>query len=122
MRIRGCAYLSPLACATTLFNIIDSPVGCIPVTLVDPKKDQVTDEWKTGPGLGSSLLEDRVYRGKNPVYDPEAMKGMPVGVQIVGKRWEDEKLISMMHVVDKVLGPRGFGPKSVVKKYNDTTK
>jgi hypothetical protein len=35
---------------------------------------------------------------------------VPVGVQIVGRRWEDEKVIGMMHVVDQALGPRGFGP------------
>ena len=32
------------------------------------------------------------------------------GVQIVGRNWEDEKVIAIMHVVDKALGPRGFGP------------
>jgi len=106
----ACTTLSPLACATILYNIIDSPVGCIPVLRVDPAKDQLTEEWVTGPGLGSSMLEAELYRGKNPVYNPEAMQGMPVGVQIVGKKWEDEKVISMMHVVDRALGPRRFGP------------
>ena len=33
-----------------------------------------------------------------------------IGVQIVGRNWEDEKVIAIMHVVDKALGPRGFGP------------
>ena len=105
-----------MACATLLYNIVDSPVGCIPVTRVDPKVDQLTDEWTTGPVVGSSLLEREIYRGKHPVYDPEAMKGIPIGVQIVGKKWEDEKVISMMHLVDKALGPRGFGPKSWSEK------
>jgi hypothetical protein len=109
---RGCTTLSPLACATILYNIIDSPVGCLPVTRVDPEKDQITDEWHTGPGLGSSLLEDRLYRGKSPVYDANAMKGLPVGIQVVGKKWEDEKVIAMMHVIDEALGPRTFGPGS----------
>jgi hypothetical protein len=105
-----------LACATILYNIIDSPAGCIPVTRVDPKKDQVTEEWSTGPGLGSTLIEKELYRGKKPVYDPEAMKGIPVGVQVVGKKWEDEKVISMMHIVDKALGSRGFGPRAWTHK------
>ena len=34
------------------------------------------------------------------------------GVQIVGRNWEDEKVIAIMHVVDKALGPRGFGPRA----------
>lgn len=100
--------------ATTLYNIVDSPVGCIPVTRVDPTKDQVTEEWFSGPGRGSPILESALYKGsmgKGPFYNPEAMKGMPVGVQLIGKKWEDEKVIAMMHVVDQALGEnRGFGP------------
>jgi amidase len=108
----GCANLSPLAAATILYNIVDSPAGCIPVTRVDPIKDKLTDEWTVGPGLGSPILEGALYRGKNPAYDPEAMNGMPVGVQVVGRRWEDEKVFAMMHVIDQALGFRGFGPLS----------
>jgi hypothetical protein len=107
----GCATLSALANSTVLYNVVDSPVGCIPVTTVDPSKDQLTDEWTNGPGLGSRLNENALYRGKKPFYDPVAMEGMPVGVQIVGKTWEEEKVLAMMHVIDKALGKkRGFGP------------
>lgn len=104
--------MSPLAGATILYNMVDSPVGVVPVTRVDPLKDQITDSWIQGPGHGSRMLEREVYEGKTPVYDPKKMDQIPVGVQIVGKRWEEEKVIAMMHVVDKALGPRGFGPGS----------
>jgi hypothetical protein len=106
----GCTTLSPLAAATILYNIVDSPVGCIPVTRVDPSKDELTKDWFEGPGHGSKLLEREMFEGKNPAYDANNMANIPVGVQIVGRRWEDEKVISMMHVVDQALGPRGFGP------------
>ena len=89
------------------------PVGCLPVTRVDPAKDQLTEEWVKGPGLGSRLLEAGIYKGKAPVYNPEAMKGMPVNIQLVGKKWEEEKVLAMMEVVDTALGKeRGFGPGS----------
>lgn len=42
-------------------------------------------------------------------------------VQVVGKKWEEEKVIEMMKVVDQALGPRGFGPGSWSKQ-RDTTK
>jgi hypothetical protein len=102
--------LSPLAAATILYNVLDNPAGVIPVTRVDPEKDKLTEEWSTGPGLGSRMLEDSVYRGRNPLYDPTRMKGLPVGIQIAGRKWEDEKVLAIMHLVDKALGPRGFGP------------
>jgi Asp-tRNA(Asn)/Glu-tRNA(Gln) amidotransferase A subunit family amidase len=106
----GCSNLSSLSCSTILYNVVDSPVGCIPVTRVDPMKDQLTDEWKNGPGFGSIMVEKAVY-AKDGYYDTEKMKGMPVGVQIIGKKWDDEKVLAMMHVVDQALGKeRGFGP------------
>jgi Asp-tRNA(Asn)/Glu-tRNA(Gln) amidotransferase A subunit family amidase len=38
---------------------------------------------------------------------------MPVSIQVVGKKWEDEKLLAMMHVVEEALGnDRRFGPGS----------
>lgn len=35
---------------------------------------------------------------------------MPIRVQIVGKKWEDEKVIALTHIVDEALGAGGFGP------------
>ena len=93
-----------------MYNLLDLPAGCIPVTRVDPAKDQVTEEWTTGPGLGSRIVENGLYRGKKPLYNPESLKGMPVGVQIVAKKWEEEKVLAMMDIADRALGERGFGP------------
>lgn len=83
----------------------------MPVTRVDAAKDQLTEEWTKGPYLGAVTMEKTIYQGGKAFYDPEAMHGMPVGVQIVGKRWEEEKVLAMMRVVDEALGvDRGFGP------------
>ncbi|KAG2348084.1 amidase signature enzyme [Suillus weaverae] len=108
----GSTYLAPLAAATIMYNVIDSPVGTIPVTRVNPNTDQLSTDFVAGASGRSRLFDGRMYLGKNPAYDPKAMEGMPVGVQLVGKKWEDEKVLAMMHVVDEALGPRGFGPGS----------
>ncbi|VDC00957.1 unnamed protein product [Peniophora sp. CBMAI 1063] len=107
----GCDNLSPLAASTVQYNIVDSPVGIVPVTRVDPAKDAVTAEWFTGDDHGSRIWEDALY-GKKAVYDPVKMQGLPVGVQVVGLPWGEEAVLAMMDVVDKALGPRGFGPGS----------
>ena len=86
------------------------PVGVLPVTRVDSSKDAITPEWEKEAGHGSPFMEQGVYYGPTKVYDPELAHGMPVCVQVVGKRWEDEKVIEMMKVVDTALGERGFGP------------
>jgi len=107
----GCDRLLPLACATVMYNVMDSPVGVVPVTRVDPARDGLSDAWRAAPGNGSKLVEGDLY-GPKGAYDPQAMEGLPVGVQIVGQPWGEEKVLAVMGVVDAALGPRGFGPGS----------
>jgi amidase len=107
----GCDRLMPLGCSTLIWNVVDSPVGVIPVTRVDPARDELSDEWRAAPGHGSKLLEGELY-GPKGAYDPSAMKGLPVGVQVVGRPWDEEKVLAIMHVIDAALGRRGFGPGS----------
>jgi len=105
--------LSPLAACTILYNVIDSPVGVVPVTRVEPTTDALPADFVVGAGDTSTILEKEMYAGPKPAYDAAAMVGIPVGVQIVGKKWEDEKVLQMMKVVDDALGTaRGFGPGS----------
>ncbi|KAF9054357.1 amidase [Panaeolus papilionaceus] len=107
----GCDNFSMMANATIYYNMLDLPVGCLPVTRVDPVKDKVTEEWLKEAGHGSSILESGIYHSKKPLYDPEAANGMPVNIQIAGKKWEEEKVVAMMGVLDEALGAnRGFGP------------
>ncbi|KAF7310294.1 hypothetical protein MIND_00403400 [Mycena indigotica] len=109
--------------ATALYNVVNSPVGVLPVTRIDPALDALTPEWTSPPKdmplttvykalyLGGSPLAP-AHHAKSPAYNAEKMAGMPVAVQVVGRKWEDEKVLAMMKVVDGALGPRGFGPGS----------
>jgi Asp-tRNA(Asn)/Glu-tRNA(Gln) amidotransferase A subunit family amidase len=109
----GCDRLSPLASSTLVYNMMNLPVGAIPVTRVDATRDALSDTWRNAPGNGSKILEKDIY-GPKGAYNPSAMNGLPVGVQIIGQPWGEEKVLAIMHVVDTVLGPRGFGPGSWV--------
>ncbi|KAJ3572368.1 hypothetical protein NP233_g3128 [Leucocoprinus birnbaumii] len=107
----GCNNFLPIAEATTYWNLVDHPAGIIPVTRADSTRDQVTEEWWKEPGHGSKVLETGLFGGSKALYNPEAVHGMPVAIQVVGQRWEDEKVLAMMRVVDGALGSgRGFGP------------
>lgn len=107
----GCDVLAPLACSTIVWNMVDSPVGVVPVTRVDPARDGLSDEWRAAPGNGSKMLEREIY-GPKCAYNASAMRGLPVGVQVVGQPWGEEKVLAIMRVIDTTLGPRGFGPGS----------
>lgn len=93
--------------------MVDSPVGCVPVTRVDPALDELTPEWEsTSLGCESKVFEQRVF-GPGGAYNAKAMSGLPIGIQVIGKRWEDEKVVALMGVVDDALGSsRGFGPSA----------
>jgi Asp-tRNA(Asn)/Glu-tRNA(Gln) amidotransferase A subunit family amidase len=45
-------------------------------------------------------------------YNAEKMKGLPVGVQIAGRRMEEEKVLAGMQVVQEALKEHGvvFNP------------
>lgn len=117
---RAVAYVAGLSGSTILYNVVDSPVGVVPVTRVDPDKDFLTSEWTdlSKGEHGSNLLEGLLYTGKKAIYNAEKMADLPVGIQVVGRKWEDEKVIEMMKVVDGALGKRSFGPGSW-RKFKD---
>lgn len=117
----SCRYLAPLGAANCIYNVLRLPVGVLPVTHVR-SSDVATIEWTNphiGDGHGSAFMErllygclDRNGHGMGGYYDPKKMAGIPVGVQLVGKKWEEEKVLAMMEIVDHALGPRDFGPFS----------
>ncbi|KAJ7591264.1 amidase [Mycena floridula] len=116
----GCTQLSSLACETFYYNLVDSPVGCMPVTRVDSSKDQLTEEWTKDPAFGASITEAVMYKTKHPWYDAAAIHGMPVGIQVIGKRWEEEKVLEMMRLVQRSLGQTDFGPGALSKFQKST--
>jgi hypothetical protein len=83
--------------------MVDSTVGVIPVTKVDKTTDATPPDFLDG-SHGSRVLEGRTYSGTNPAYDANKMHGLPVGVQIVGKPWEEEKVLAMMGMLEKMVG------------------
>ncbi|KAH9896629.1 amidase signature enzyme [Cubamyces lactineus] len=85
---KGCGY-------TFLFNILDYSAGVLPVTHVDKELDALdTKTFKP-----RNTIERDMYK----MYDPKKMHGLPVGVQIVGKRLEEEKVLEAMKTIEALL-------------------
>ncbi|TIA96481.1 hypothetical protein E3P96_03598 [Wallemia ichthyophaga] len=85
-------YLNLIAADTVLYNVTDSTVGIVPVGKVDKERDQLPAAYAPGKACRAQLLEDRMYGGKEPVYNADKMDGLPLAVQIVTeKAFEDEK-------------------------------
>jgi Asp-tRNA(Asn)/Glu-tRNA(Gln) amidotransferase A subunit family amidase len=37
------------------------------------------------------------------LYDPQLMDGLPVGLQIIGRRFEEEKVLGVANVLEKLV-------------------
>jgi Asp-tRNA(Asn)/Glu-tRNA(Gln) amidotransferase A subunit family amidase len=94
-------YESMSSCGYTfLFNLLDYTAGVLPVTKVDKSKDQLP------AGFNFRKL-NRVAQGAYVNYDASKMHGLPVGVQIVGQRLEEEKVLKGMKVLEDSLAKNG---------------
>ncbi|KAI0746528.1 amidase signature enzyme [Daedaleopsis nitida] len=89
---KGCGY-------TFLWNILDYSAGVMPVTHVDKELDALkNDEFKP-----RNAIERQMYM----LYDAAKMHGLPVGVQVVGKRLEEEKVLEGMKLIEGYLRESG---------------
>ncbi|KAI0384223.1 amidase [Hypomontagnella monticulosa] len=88
--VSSCGY-------TFLFNLLDYTCGIVPVTHVDKTLDKLPAKFNIKKLNG-------VAQGAYKLYDAEAMHGLPVGVQVVGRRLEEEKVLAIMKRVEDALG------------------
>jgi hypothetical protein len=75
---------------------LDYTAGIMPVTKVDPVTDILPADFKLSKLNG-------VARGAYIHYDAVKMAGLPVGVQVVGRRLEEEKVLSVMSRILSLL-------------------
>jgi len=90
---------------TATANCLDFTACTIPVTFVDGETDLADSEDGTHDARGEPIPApvsdtDRAIR-KN--YLPEVYKGLPVTLQIVGRRLEEEKVLGVAQVIRRLL-------------------
>ncbi|KAI0076500.1 amidase signature enzyme [Panus rudis PR-1116 ss-1] len=82
---------------TFLFNVLDYSAGVLPVTHVDSYLDQLPSFTPR------NQIEAEAYR----MYDAKAMHGLPVGVQVVGRRLQEEHVLEAMKIIEGLLKETG---------------
>ena len=85
---------------TFLFNLLDYTVGVLPVTHVDPTEDMLSSTVNV-------TRMNAVARGAYKHYDAIKMAGLPVAVQVVGRRLEEEKVLACMQRLEDALENQG---------------
>ncbi|KAH9941326.1 amidase signature enzyme [Epithele typhae] len=87
-----------------LYNVLDYAAGVLPVGRVDKARDSYTAGFKKSDKYRG--LSD-VARQVHEIYDAEAMDGLPLSVQVVAGRFEEEKALAGMEVVEAALRESG---------------
>lgn len=78
---------------TSFFNLVDYPAGVFPASHVQPSDAK---ETKT------EYLSD-MDRYCSDIYDPELFRNAPVGLQVVGQRWDDEATLDALALIAETV-------------------
>lgn len=98
------------SCSTSLQSLsatdnvsvqLDYTAGIVPVTHVDKALDGLPTDFNIKKLNG-------VAQGAYKLYDAQAMHGLPVGVQVVGRRLEEEKVLAAMKRLEDALGDNKY--------------
>ncbi|KAF5350758.1 hypothetical protein D9758_010345 [Tetrapyrgos nigripes] len=95
--LMSCSYMF-------LFNVLDFAAGVLPVTKVDRETDLLPPNFESTETFKKM---NGVCKGVYTCYDANEMHGLPVGVQVVGRRFEEEKVLEGMKVVESALKKAG---------------
>ncbi|OJA10625.1 hypothetical protein AZE42_05697 [Rhizopogon vesiculosus] len=90
---KACGY-------TFLFNLLDYSAGVMPITHVDGTTDALPHTFRP---------RNAIERANYQMYDAKAMDGLPVGVQIVGRRLEEEHVLEGMKLIERLMREAGGG-------------
>ena len=93
--VSSCGY-------TFLFNLLDYAAGILPVAHVSKLQDALPPTFRLNKLNG-------VAQGAYKHYSASEMDGLPVGVQIVCRRLEEERVLACMERVENALEKRNGG-------------
>ncbi|KAJ4302778.1 hypothetical protein N0V90_001669 [Kalmusia sp. IMI 367209] len=80
---------------TSQWNLLDYPGVAFPVCKVDVNVDQ----W-----YGNDKPLSAHDKANRDLWDPEEFHGLPVSLQLVGRRFEDEKIIAILEHITEQIG------------------
>ncbi|KAI4204767.1 MAG: hypothetical protein LQ348_001242 [Seirophora lacunosa] len=78
---------------TSQWNLLDYPALVFPVSKVDPEVDKEE-------GYEPMNEEDAF---NHHLYEPEKYRGAPISLQLIGRRYEDEKVIQAMEFIKEKI-------------------
>lgn len=94
LTFRTIVLTSPGVVYTPWVNVLDYTAVVVPVTKVDATIDKPEANYQAIGDLDRAIHDE---------YDPELVHGTPVGLQLVGRRFQEEKMIGIAEMVERAL-------------------
>jgi amidase len=90
---------------TAAVNLLDYTACTLPVDFVDPALDLPDHESLREDAAGQALPKPTCERDESirEKYDPEVYAGLPVVLQVVGRKFEEEQVIGIVKMVTELL-------------------
>jgi len=83
---------------------LDYTAGVLPVTFVDKGTDALPLNFTSTAHYKNMNI---IAKGAYSTYDADKMHGLPVGVQVAGRRLEEEKVLEGMKVIERAMREQG---------------
>ena len=80
-----------------IWSLLHYPAGVIPVTYVTDREAKNASDYQ-------DRYNDKVTRAIRS--DLSTAQGMPIGVQVISPKWDDEICLGVMSAIDEGLGVR----------------
>ncbi|KAI6045330.1 amidase signature enzyme [Pisolithus marmoratus] len=94
---KACGY-------AVLFNLLDYSAGVMPITQVNKITDKLPPSFRA---------RNAIERNNYHMYDAEAMDGLPVGVQVVGRRLDEERVLEGMKLIRGLMADAGLAYQGI---------
>lgn len=83
---------------TKVFNFVDYPAVVLPAGKVSKKLDSVAADT-----MNSYQPRNALDEWNWNLFDVDTMNGMPIGVQVVARRLQEEKALGAAKIIDDIL-------------------
>ena len=91
------------AAHTFMWNLLNQPIGVMPVSKFDLSKDIIKGVWPRAFKFSDLFKKDLLDRAAQHWYNPKEIPELPLGIQIIGKSNEDEKVLHAMMIIEELL-------------------
>ena len=91
------------AAYTFAWNLLNQPIGVLPVTQFSSKLDCIEAEWPRPFDFKALFSQTLLKRAAQHYYAASCIDGLPIGIQVIGRSNQDELVLAAMSKIESLL-------------------